>query len=119
MSLKFADDETHLIKAKIFSFDCTDLKQRTMSGDMELNSTFGLRSKLIKSNSNLKDAPYENTKLEYQFENFILEEYEDNLGVYRAQTELNEIKNRARSSSSIFSKLREKLEKENFLEDSD
>lgn len=119
MSLKFADDENQIIEAKIFSLDCMAIKQRTMSSDMELNATFGLRNKLIKSNPNIHEAPSENSKVEFRLENFILEEYDENLGVYRAKTELTEIKNRARSSSSIFSKLREKLEKENFLEDSD
>lgn len=119
MSLKLVDNEDQLIETKFISLDCMAIKQRTMSNDMELNATFGLRSKKYRAFLIVQEEPLENSKAEFRFDNFIQERHEENLGVYRAKTELTEIKNRARSCSSIFSKLREKLEKDNFLIDSE
>lgn len=118
MSLKFTDDGESALEVRGFALDCIDLKKRTLSSDMELNPTFGLRSKLVKKQPNTQAIPFKNSRSELKSENFILEEEEDeDLCISRMKTELITKQSRARSCSSIFSKLKEKLNQTNFLEE--
>lgn len=119
ISLRFAEDGGDLaFEIKGFALDCIDIKKRTLSSDMELNPTFGLRSKLMKKQPNTQAIPYKNGKAEFKLDNFILEEEEDeDLYITRIKTELITKQSRARSCSSIFSKLKEKLDRTNFLEE--
>lgn len=118
MSLRFAEDSDSGLEIKGFSLDCIDLKKRTMSSDMELNPSFGLRGKSTKKQPNTQAIPFKNGKAEFKLENFILEEEEDeDLFISRTKTELITKQSRARSCSSIFSKLKEKLDRTNFLDE--
>lgn len=112
ISLKFAEDNDQNIEIKGFSLDCLSLNKRTMSSDMELNSEHGLRNSINKNKQQPRSQmiPYKNSKADIKLDNFILEEVEEEeLSVCRTNTEVPKKPSRMRSSSSIFSKLREKI----------
>lgn len=111
ISLKFAEDTDRIVEVKGFSYDCLSLNKRTMSSDMELNIAHGLRNNLKRrAQPKSQMIPYKNSKADIKLEDFILEEVEEEeLSVCRTITEIPKKPNRLRSSSSILSKLRERI----------
>lgn len=84
-----------------------------MSSDMELNAEYGLRNCYHKKKAQPKSQmiPFKSSKVDIKLANFILEEVEEEeLSICRTNTEIGKKPSRMRSSSSIFSKLRDKIE---------
>lgn len=111
--LKFSEDSTQPSEMKGFSLDCSNIAKKTMSNDMELNASYGMRSKFChKKQSKSQIITFKDPKSNFKLDDdFILEaENEEEIKVSSTKPNII-IKNpsRSKSSSSIFEMLRQKV----------